>query len=349
MHFCLSSLDCFGYNYILRQDAHCSLDKRKGKMKIFALIFQSVLTLISIGVLGFWILKRGIIPDTVITFLSRLAIDIALPCVVFAGILLNFEPQKMPDWWKLPLWWMLFQSIVLVLVMMFRLLSQKNTRNEFGMSLFFQNGLFFPLIVVGGLFGANSQYSILLFIFCIFHPVLLFTTAHLFFKKKGQDHKGGINWARVINPVLVATVLAITLRLAGLDSYLPPFLVTVFTMLGGMTLPLLMIILGGSLYIDYQKKGSIYFAEILKFVAIKNFIFPLIFIGLLILVRPEYSIALIILLQSVVPPATGTSVRTGREGGNIAIANQFILASFAVSVVSIPLMFILFSKYFPAP
>lgn len=318
-------------------------------MKIFVLILQSVLTLISIGVLGFWILKRGIIPDTVITFLSRLAIDIALPCVVFSSIILNFDPQKMPDWWQLPLWWMLFQTIALALVLMARFLSQKDTRNEFGLSLFYQNGLFFPLIVVSGLFGAGSPYSILLFIFGIFHPVLLFTTAHFFFKKEGVEQKGGINMARVINPVLISTLLAITLRLAGIDSYLPLFLITVFTMLGGMTLPLLMIILGGSLYIDYQKKGNIYFMELLKFVAIKNFIFPLVFIGLLVLVRPAYSIALIILLQSAVPPATGTSVRTGREGGNIAIANQFILASFAVSVVSIPLMFTLFSRFFPSP
>jgi malate permease and related proteins len=318
-------------------------------MEIFALIFQSVLTLISIGVLGFWILKRGIIPDTVITFLTRLAVDIALPCVVFAGIFLNFDPGKMPDWWQLPLWWMLFQSIVLALVMGFRLLGHKDTRSEFGMSLFYQNGLFFPLIVVGGLFGASSPYSVMLFIFCIFHPVLMFTTAHFFFRKEGQEQKSAINMARVINPVLVSTILAVTLKLTGIDSYLPRFLVTVFTMVGAMTLPLLMIILGGSLYIDFQRKGNIYFKEILKFVLIKNFIFPLIFLGLLILAHPDYSIALIILLQSAVPPATGTSVRALREGGNVAIANQFILASFAVSVISIPLMFILFSKYFPAP
>jgi len=318
-------------------------------MEIFASIFQSVLALISIGVLGFWILKRGIIPDTVITFLTRLAVDIALPCVVFAGIFVNFDPGKMPDWWQLPLWWALFQTIVLGLVLVFRLLGRKDTRSEFSMSLFYQNGLFFPLIVVSGLFGSSSQYSVMLFIFCIFHPVLMFTTAHFFFRKEGHEQKSSINIARVINPVLISTVLAVTVKLTGIYSYLPSFLITVFTMVGAMTLPLLMIILGGSLYIDFQRKGNIYLVETLKFVLVKNFIFPLIFLGLLILINPEYSIALIILLQSAVPPATGTSVRAAREGGNVAIANQFILASFAVSVVSIPLMFTLFSKYFPAP
>jgi malate permease and related proteins len=317
---------------------------------IFAVVFQSVLALIGIGVLGFWILRRGIIPETVIGFLSRLAIDIALPCVVFAGILLNFDPKKMPDWWQLPLWWMAFTAIALALVCVAMFLSQKSTRGEFALSLFFQNGLFFPLIVIGGLFGAGSPYAVQLFIFIIFHPVLFFSAAHLFFRKRGKkDRKRELNLVRIINPVLVSTMLAVIIRLMGLEIYLPKFLVTMFTMLGGMTLPLLMIILGGSLYIDFQKKGKIYVREMLKFVAIKNFLFPLVFIGLLILARPDYNIALIILLESAVPPITGTSIFAEREGGNASITNQFILASFSVSVVSIPLMFMLFSRFFPVP
>jgi hypothetical protein len=73
------------------------------------------------------------------------------------------------------------------------------------------------------------------------------------------------------------------------------------------------------------------------------------FIGLLILAHPAYRIALIILLQSAVPPITGASIHAEREGGSASITNQFILASFAVSVVSIPLMFTLFSRFFPIP
>jgi malate permease and related proteins len=320
-------------------------------MNIFSIVLQSVLALIGIGVLGFWILRRGILSEHVIGFLSRLAIDIALPCIVFAGILLNFDPKKIPDWWQLPLWWAAFECVALALVFASAFVSGKSTRSEFALSLFFQNGLFFPLIVITGLFGAGSPYAVQLFIFIIFHPVLFFSSAHLFFrKKKGNENRHQkLNLARIVNPVLVSTALAVAVRLMGLETYLPRFLVTMLTMLGGMTLPLLMIILGGSLYIDFQKKGRIYFAEILKFVVVKNFLFPLVFIGLLILVRPDYNIALIILLESAVPPITGTSVFAEREGGNASIANQFILASFAVSVVSIPLMFTLLSRFFPMP
>ena len=314
-------------------------------MSLFAIVLQSVLALIGIGVLGFWILRRDIIPEHVIVFLSRLAIDIAVPCVVFAGIVVNFNPKKMADWWQLPLWWFVFQAVVFVLTFTTMFVAKKSIRSEFGLSLFFQNGLFFPLIVISGLFGAGSPYVVQLFIFGIFHPILFFSTASLFFR--AQERTQRPDMARMVNPVLVSTVLAVFIRLMGFESYLPRFLVTMFTILGNMTLPLLMIILGGSLYIDFQKKGAIYWNELLKFVLLKNFLFPLVWIGLLILIHPSYDIALILLLQAAVPPITGTAIQAERAGGNASIANQFILASFAASVVSIPLAFSLFSRFFP--
>jgi len=316
-------------------------------MGLFVVVLQSVLALIGIGILGFWILRRALIPEHVIVFLSRLAIDIAVPCVVFAGIVVNFDPGKMPDWWQLPLWWATFQAISFVLAFITSLVAKKNTRGEFALSLVFQNGLFFPLIVISGLFGGNSPFCVQLFIFGIFHPVLFFSTAPLFFKRTERAQR--LNMARIVNPVLISTVVAVTLRLWGIETYLPRFLVTMFTILGNMTLPLLMIILGGSLYIDFQKKGTIYWIELIKFVGVKNFLYPLVWIGLLILIHPSYNVGLILLLQAAVPPITGTAVHVERGGGNVSIANQFILASFAVSVISIPLAFMLFSRFFTLP
>ena len=317
-------------------------------MNVFLVVLQSVLALIGIGVLGFWIIRRGILPDYAIVFLSRLAIDVALPCVVFAGIVLNFSPAETPGWWHLPLWWAAFECVACLLMLMALPLSNRATRGEFGLSLFFQNGLFFPLIVISGLFGQGSPYAVQLFIFGIVHPVLFFTTAHFFFRRKNRS-RPRLRLARIANPVLVSITAALAIKLGGVDIYLPRFVTTMLTMIGGMTLPLLMIILGGSLYIDFQKKGTIYVRELLAFIAVKNFLFPLIFTGLLAWLRPGYSIALILFLESAVPPITGTSVHAEREGGNASIANQFILASFAASVVSIPLMFMIFSRVFPLP
>ncbi len=70
--------------------------------------------------------------------------------------------------------------------------------------------------------------------------------------------------------------------------------------------------------------------------------FPLIFLGILFLIKPSYHIAIIFLLQSAVPPVTAVPLVTERSGGNRSIVNQFIVASFILSLASIPIMIYLF-------
>jgi hypothetical protein len=51
----------------------------------------------------------------------------------------------------------------------------------------------------------------------------------------------------------------------------PDFVASALKMVGDMTLPLLMIILGGNIYIDFKDKGRIYPMETAKFVVVKKF------------------------------------------------------------------------------
>jgi malate permease and related proteins len=327
-------------------------------MDIFNVTLQSVTALLVIGFLGFWILKRNIIPENILRFLAVLAIEIALPCIVFANIITQFSPAAIDGWWQYPLWWLAFSAIAFLLSLVAMLVSAKAIRREFVITLFFQNGLFFPFIIITGVFGPANPYIALLFIFIAFHPSLFFSTNHLFFKRSGMKveeglmknkPEGRLRWERILNPVLISTAIAAGIKLSGGERYLPAFVLTVFQMLGGMSLPLLMLILGGSLYVDYQSKGPVYIKEVVKFILIKNIFFPLAFIAMLVFVRPAYPIALIIFLESAVPPITGIPIQTQRHGGNSSITNQFILASFVFSMFSIPLMFNLFNKYFPIP
>jgi len=326
-------------------------------MHIFNITLQSVAALLAIGVLGFWIIKRHIIPENILRFLAILAIDIALPCIVFANIVTQFSPSSSANWWHYPLYWLVFSTIALILSLGTMFASAKATRREFVISLFFQNGIFFPLIIISGIFGPANPYIPILFIFIAFHPSLYFSTNHLFFNKsaikdeKNMDDQGKnrMRLGRILNPVLISTVAATAIKLSGAERHLPTFIVTVFQMLGGMSLPLLMLILGGSLYLDFQNKGPLYIKEIIKFVLIKNVLFPFVFIALLAFARPAYPIAMIMFLESAIPPITGIPIDTERQGGNRSITNQFILASFVFSILSLPLMFNLFTLVFPMP
>jgi hypothetical protein len=179
----------------------------------------------------------------------------------------------------------------------------------------------------------------------MFYAVLFFSTYFLFFKKK---EKHLINWKRIINPVVIATVIALIIRLSETQDLLPEFILRIFILLGGMTIPLIMIILGGNIYVDFQKKGKIQIFEITKFVVIKNILFPLIFLGIIIMLKSilSYPIALIIILQSAVPPITAIPLVIERVDGDRSIVNQFIVASFVFSLISIPTMIYLLDIFF---
>ena len=314
-------------------------------MDIFVITSESVVALLGIGLLGYWIIRRRVIPENIMGFLSPLAIDIALPSVVFVSIVTNFSPAEFPNWWQFPLIWFLFTPFLLLLVLTTMFASKKDTRSEFAMGLFYQNGIFFPIFVIAGIFGSESPYLVHLFMFVIFHPPLVFGTYYLFFGKRS----GAVNWKRIVNPILITTTLAITIQLIGVGEYIPDFIISIFQMLGSMALPLLMLILGGNIYIDFKGRGKIYTWEVIKFILAKNIIFPLVFLGMLLLIKPDYSIALIIFLQSAVPPITAIPIFAERCGGNRAIASQFIVGSFVFSVISIPAMVYLFTMFFPIP
>jgi malate permease and related proteins len=289
-------------------------------------------------------------PATALSLLTSIAIDITLPCLALGNMLTKFSPREFPGWWHLPLWWAGFTLVAMALSLGCSLLAKKEFRGEFAMSLFFQNGIFFPLIIISGLFpGQVAQYVVQLFLFIFLQVSLIFSTYALFFRSKSRTP--GLNWRRIINPVAVFTVIGIVIGLAGVNNAIPGFLVLDLNLIGAMAIPLFMLILGGNIYNDFTgtREKKIYTGEVIKFALIKNILFPLVFLGLLIWVRPDFPVALIIILQAAIPPITAIPIFTEREGGNRALTSQFIVATFVLSAVSIPVVLHVFGLFFPFP
>jgi predicted permease len=323
-------------------------------MNVFLTTLQAVLALLGIGLLGYWIIGRRRVPSDTLAFLQSLAIDIALPLLVLGNLITGFSPQAYPDWWRFPLWWLGFTIVALALSLSSSFLVRKEIRGEFTIGLLYQNGLFLPILIIEGLFGVDNSYLVPLFLFVIFHPSVIFSTYTLFFGKRIQKEK--LNWRRVVNPVLVATVIGIVIGLVSVNEYIPEFVITIVTMVGAITIPIIMLILGGNIYNDFKYKADNgrrwNTAEVVKFVLTKNVVFPLVFLGLLILLRPVLrpdTVALIVIIQASVPPITAIPILVERCGGNRQIASQFVFASFIFCIISIPAVIYLFSRFFPIP
>jgi predicted permease len=265
-------------------------------MDIFLTTFTAVATLLFIGVLGFWVIARRIIAGNVLGALSVLAIDIALPCLTFTGIMASFNPDKDSTGWTMPLWWAGFMASAFLLTVVSSLISKREYRREFMASVLFQNAIFFPLAILAQMFGSGTPILVSLFLFTLIHPALFFNGAPLFFNRNAKMDLG-----KFFNPVLVATILAVLLRILNLQGAVPGFILSALGIVGAMTVPLLMLVLGGNIYLDMKGTKRFEYLESAKFVLVKNIVFPAVALLILMLVRPPFEISLIIMLQSAVP------------------------------------------------
>ena len=308
-------------------------------MDIFISALKAVAMLLFIGVIGAWMITRKMVEKDFFSLLSPLALEIALPALIFTNIINNFNPAVKNDWWKLPFWWVSFTIIAFIITLIGVIFAKKEKKREFGISLFYQNGIFFPLAIIAGMFGRNSNYMIDLFLFMIFYSSFFFSTSFLFFSSRGK-----IDWKKIFHPVFLVTVLAIILKLTKFNVYIPSFIVSALEMVGAMSIPLLMIILGGNILIDFKNIGELYIREVIKFLIFKNLIMPFVMLGIIILIKPSYNIALILMIESAMPPVTAAPLITDRNGGDRTVVNQFLLFSFLFSLISIPLMMYLFES-----
>jgi predicted permease len=190
-------------------------------MNVFVITLQAVFTLLGIGVLGFWVIGQRKPPSAIFGFLSTLAIDIALPCLVLANLIKDFSPEKFPDWWLLPLWWMGFTVVALALTLLGSRVFKKETRCESMTALFYQNGAF-PVIITG-LMGPTNAYldHFLVFIPCIRHCLALL----LLRGPPGSQ----IQLRRIINPVLVTTIIGPVISLLN-KRFIPDFVINISTL-----------------------------------------------------------------------------------------------------------------------
>ncbi len=311
-------------------------------MDIFLTTFEAVAALLFIGIVGFCVISRKILPESAISILAVVTIDIALPALVFVNIITKFDPQAMPLWWQLPLYFFAFTAAAFALAKLLGVLMRPKHKGEFASSLFYQNAVFFPLAIIAGWSSGQSEMMVKLFFFTLFFAPVFFSTVPFFFYR--GDAK--VNKTRIFNPILISTILGIAMVFSGLNRFVPEFVEGSLLMVGMMATPLLMLIFGGSLYIDYRDKGRIEYKEVAKFVIAKNLIFPAVMIGVIALFRPAYDLAFLLLLQAAVPPITSLSVMAKRYNGNTGIINQFLFSSFIASMLTIPLFMMLFEMIY---
>lgn len=221
--------------------------------------------------------------------------------------------------------------ILLAAVLPFLLRAKKETYGIYRTMLVFSNVGFmgFPLLLA----LAGTQAVLYAAIFQFLFSFLLYSYGIT--NISGGREGGGFEWKRMINPGLIACVLAIVSFFAKVD--MPDFVDTTLKNLANLTAPLSMLVIGQS-FTEFKLTELFTDVRLLIFTAIKMLVIP---IAAMLLVKQwvtDPTILTVCLVMLSTPVASMTAMFAQQYDGDYELASRGVALSTLLAVVTMPLV-----------
>ena len=293
-----------------------------------------------LGAIGYFLVKKNILGEACLDAIGRLTIDVALPLLIFCQLIKDFSFVLYPNWWIFPV-----LSIVITLAgvvvgtLLSVFISGEQHKLQFVNLVAFQNSGYLPLALIAALLTKPEADIVLiyLFLFLLGFNLVMFSYGvyMLTFNKTGK-----FSWMSLFSPPVAATIISLIMVFFGLNKYVPDVVYTPLKMVGDCSLPLAIIVVGGSLaaiklkFINLKANALIILAKLI--------ILPS--IGLLLILKFKINplIGLLILIELAVPSAVTLSaiVRTYKKED--ILISQGIFFSHLASVITLPVFLSLY-------
>lgn len=309
-------------------------------MDSVALTFNGVLPSFVLGLIGFFLLKWKLLQGEGLDALSRLVIDVTLPLLIFYRLLVNFDFERYPQWWIIPLISIAVTAAGFLFGLFFvRFIKGEESKGQFLSLTSFQNSGYLPLVMLASLLSGEKLEIMLiyLFLFLLGFNLLLFSFGvYLLTHKSG----GRIELKRFFNAPVIATFIGFFCVLLGINRYFPPPLAKAIGMAGDCTMPLAMFVVGGN--IAEIKILKIDMKAIPLMVLAKLILLPAAGLALVYALKLPELIGLLIVLQLAMPPATNLSVLVRQYRQEDRLVSQGIFFGHVAGLITIPVFLSLY-------
>lgn len=309
-------------------------------MEIFFSSFESIsLAIVKVflmGVVGYLGLHFRLLGEQSIKDLSRLLINVVLPCFTFSNIITRFNPSEFRGWWTLPLLQLLLFAMALgVGWLILQTSPGLKEKGEFLSVISFQNGSFLPIPLVAAIFPDTAdKYFIYIFLFVLSWSVFVYSAGIFLISKKKWEAK---NLKYVFNAPFVVTLVSIFLVLIGVQDKVPGLILDPVRAIGNCTVPLAMIVLGGLICMNFQYKCRLDKTVFFKLAVGKLLILPLFALLVIKLLGLSPPFAFIFFLQSTMPAATSLAIISRAYDADYCFIGQSIFYMYLCSIVTVPL------------
>ncbi|NLO84178.1 MAG: AEC family transporter [Clostridiales bacterium] len=295
-------------------------------------ILQQVLGLFLLLLCGLVAMKAKWINKQGITGLNTVVMKFSLPAQIFAKLQVEATSEMAVD--LIHVFIIAAVSMLLFgLIAWIAFVSETPNRRTVltGMAMFSNAGFMgFPVLTAA--FGeSNLIYGV---IYVAVFNLICWSVGVMLFDRKSVNAK-----MMLTSPALIASIAGVICFAA--DWKIPAFLTSTLNMMGDATTPLAMFIVGS--HLSSLKLADLLDGKMLVVSAMRLLIFPLVAYGVLSLLGVSYMVNASITLLTAMPCGALIVVLAERYGGDAVMASKGVSTSTALSVVTIPLIMLIFA------
>ena len=298
-----------------------------------SVLLTQLAMLAAVAFLGFIAGKCGVMNLDANRMISRIVLDITLPCSILYSVL---SGERLLDKSRMLLTIGLAAGSAVLLILFANLIVkvfriEKSLTGVCKFTTIFTNAIFFGFPLIRSLYGSNALFIAVLF--NMLFMILSYSYGAVVLSAQRQDFH--FHWRSLLTPAVITSVIAFILY--QIDFTVPELILKILGNVDQITSPLSMLSVGCAL--AFVPVGSMFrYWRLYGAVSVRMVVIPILWILLLRLLGvSELMIAVTAILIAMPAPAS-TTMFCARFGGDQTAASCVIFYSTIFAILSIPVI-----------
>jgi len=298
----------------------------------FQVIATTMCSLLIIVIAGYFSHKRGIINEEFERKLSGFVIKVTCPALLISSTM----GDKMPDREHIPM--LLLVSLLTYVILIplayiqpVLMRVRRDLRGMYSFMLTYSNVGFIGYPVVASIFGSDAVFYAC--ILNVFNTITVFIWGVMFIS--GENLKDGFRFRLFVSPAMIATYISVIIVVLNLHT--PKAIAMPLSILGNMTVPSSLIVIGAALA-EIPTRKMVGTPHIFIMCFLKLLVLPLLMYYAMIFIGVDTRISSINMILIAMPVASFGTMFCMQMGKDETTMSQGTFWTTLLSVVSIPLL-----------
>lgn len=296
----------------------------------FGNIFIQVAVLFILILVGYMIRKKGLLDEHCTSMISSLVMSIFLPSMIISSMQIEYNPNMAKKIFMLILISIFTYSVSILFSYFLKFIfkSEKNL-GVYQYAIIFSNVAFMGYPVIEAVLGKEAIFYTA--IFNLPFNVLAYTVGTYLLCKGNEEYSFSLK--SLVSPIILSIFIGLILFVFNIR--LPEFLNKPIELLGSVTTPISMLVIGSLLAnssaLECFSNKKLYFTSFLRLI----FLPILVYLILRLKVSDPLLLAIPVVITAM-PTAANAAIMANEYGADTTLASQIVFFTTLLSVATIP-------------